>query len=237
MQEKPVPGDDEKTTFTKDEVEALIAERNKAIELNRNEALKEAKAAKARLAAFEGIDPEEHKTLKAQAEEAARKKAAAEGDFKSIEEQLKALHATELGARDKTITKLRSALEQRLVDAEATRELAEAKGSAKVLLPHVKARVKVVESDDGAFSVQVVDERGNQRLADGQGTPMTLKQLVEELRADSEFARAFEGTGSSGGGASKSNAGGGGAKVIAAGDNKAFIANLDNIATGKATVV
>lgn len=226
---------DEAKTYTQEEFDAMVQERD-ALKANRDQILTEAKQAKARLANYDGVDPEEFKRLKDAAAEAERKKAESEGDFKSLEKQLIEKHTVELGARDKRISALQAALEQRLVDAEATRELAEAKGSARVLLPHVKSQVKVVESDDGEFSVQVVDARGNPRIADGKGTPMTLKDLVGEMRNDPEFARAFDGTGSSGGGASKSNAGGGGARVVARDDNASFIANVEGIASGKAEV-
>ena len=66
----------------------------------------------------------------------------------------------------------------------------------------------------------------------------TLTELVEEMRSNPEYAPAFRGTGSSGGGAPKSAAsgGGGGPKTIAAGDQAAFMANLLDIASGKVTV-
>jgi hypothetical protein len=122
------------------------------------------------------------------------------------------------------------------VDAEAARELAEAKGSVKVLLPHVKAQTKVVEHD-GQFSVVVVDAAGNPRIADGKGTPMTLKGLVAEMRDDAEYARAFDGSGSSGGGSSKSGAGGTGARSLPANaDGQDFMKNLAGIIKGEVTV-
>lgn len=227
---------DSDKTYTQSEYDAMIAERD-SLRANRDEILKEKKRADAALKNYEGFDPAEFKALKDAAAEAERKKAASEGDFKALEKQLVDRHAVELGTRDKRITTLQSALEQRLVDAEAARELAEAKGSVKVLLPHVKARTKVVETD-GVFSVVVVDEAGNPRIADGKGTPMTLKGLVAEMRDDAEFARAFEGSGSSGGGASKSSAGGGGTKSLSAAlmTPQDFMSNLDGIGKGEVTV-
>jgi hypothetical protein len=83
----------------------------------------------------------------------------------------------------------------------------------------------------------VVDGKGNPRIGDAQGNPMTIKQLVDELKQDPDFARNFEGSGSSGGGAPRSNAGGGGGvKTIAAGDNAAFLANLDGILDGSVKI-
>lgn len=197
-----------------DDVNTLKEE--KAALLAKNaEILKEAKKFKEMARRYEGIDPDEYKTLKQQAEEAERKRAEAVGDWKARESQLLEKVQKDIDSRETRIKTLSAALERKLVDAEATSAIANAKGSAKVLLPHIKAHVKVVE-EDGEFVVHVVDSKGNQRIGDSKGTPMTIAQLVEEMKQDPDFARNFEGTGSSGGGASKSTAGGGGVKTISA---------------------
>jgi hypothetical protein len=220
------------TTEVTAEAFAALQEEKAALIANRNEVLKEAKAAKTKLAAYAGIDLEEVKTLKQEKEEAERKRAEAVGDWKARETQLLAKVQQDIDAREGRIKTLSTALERRLVDAEATAALASAKGSTKVLLPHIKSHVKVVE-EDGEFVVHVVDAKGNQRIGDAKGSPMTIAQLVEEMKADPDFARNFEGSGSSGGGAPRSNAGGGGGvKTIAAGDNAAFLANVDGILDG-----
>lgn len=225
---------DDAKMYSQEEFDAMVQERD-ALKANRDQILTEAKQAKERLKNYDGVDPDEFKKLKDAAAEAERKKAESEGDFKSLEKQLIERHTSELGARDQRISTLTSALEKRLIDADAAQVLAELKGSVKGLLPHIRPHLKVVEQD-GEFVAVVVDSRGNPRIADGKGTPMTIKDLAEEFRADSDLARLFEGSGSSGGGASKSNAGGGGASVVARGDNSAFIANLEGIASGKVEV-
>lgn len=201
---------------------------------NRDEALKEARAAKAKLAAYDGVDAEEFKRLKDAAAEADRKKAAAEGDFKALEKQLIDKHGQELGAKDKQIEKRQKALERRLVDAELTRAIAAHKGDPDLLLNYARQFVRVKETDDD-FEGFVADEKGNPRIADGKGTPMTFDTFVSE-HLMVKFPRAFEGTGSSGGGASKSAAAGGGGavKVVPRGDNKAFVQNVDALADGTA---
>jgi tripartite-type tricarboxylate transporter receptor subunit TctC len=75
-------------------------------------------------------------------------------------------------------------------------------------------------------------------VADGKANPMTIGELVNELKADNELAAAFAGSGASGSGASttEKKAGGGSVRTIAHGDNKAFIDNLDDIAAGKTIV-
>lgn len=231
----PVPGDDDAvTTFTQEEVDAKIAEANKGLEANRDEVLGELKTLRDASKAFDGIDPEKHKALLAAEAEAAKKKAEDEGDWAARETQLKELHATETSALKTELGSAHGSIEKLLVDAQAVAAIADAKGSAKVLLPHVKQLVRVVEKD-GQHSVQVVNEKGEQRFSDSQGTPMTIMGLVDELRQDPDFARNFEGSGSSGGGSSKSNggAGGGSNTVIDRGD---FSKNLEGIIKGDVQV-
>lgn len=230
---------DEPRTYTQEEVEKLLEERTAGLKANRDELAKEAKTAKAKLAAYDGLDPEEHKRLKAAAEEAERKKAAAEGDFKAIEKQMAERHAAELGAKDAKMGKLSKALERRLVDSQLTTHLAEAGAKPEFLrlLKLEGARYLRVQETDDDYVEQVVDPATGTRLvADGSGAPMTVADLVGKT-LKTQYPDAFNGTGSSGGGAAKSSAGGGGgAQVIAAGDNAGFIANLKDIAAGKVEV-
>jgi hypothetical protein len=227
----PVAGEEEKT-YSQVEVDAMVAEHEKGLKANRDEALKEAKAAKAALKNYEGVDPEEFKTLKAAASEAERRKAAADGDFKALEKQLVDRHATELGGKDTKIGKLTKALERRLVDAELIRAITAKKGEPDLLLPYARQFMRVKETDDD-FEGYVADERGNPLVADGKGTPMDVNAFVEQTLMV-KFPRAFEGTGSSGGGASKSIAGGGGGqKVIAVPANgRISMEDIEGLAKG-----
>jgi hypothetical protein len=68
-----------------------------------------------------------------------------------------------------------------------------------VLLPHILPFIKVTEQDDD-FTAQVVDAKGNPRIADGQATPMTIAQLVEQFKADEAFGVAFAPSGAAGAG-------------------------------------
>ena len=225
-------------TYTQEQVDAMVAERlaaeTEGLQKSQKQLLAEAKAAKAALKSYEGIDPDEHKRLKTAAEEAERKKAAAEGDFESLKKQLVEKHGTEISAKDAQIAKRQTALEKRLVQAELTAAIVRHKGDPDLLLPHGAkfVRTREIENDFEAF---VVDEAGQPRFADGKGTPMTFDDLVTQVLIP-KYPRAFDGTGSSGGGASKSAASGGGPRVISAGDNAAFLANLPKIASGEVVV-
>jgi len=127
-----------------------------------------------------------------------------EGETKK-REQMAAKHQADLEASNRQAQGYKTALEQHLIDAQATAAIAEAKGVPQLLLPHVKGRVKVLEQD-GKFSVQVLDAAGNPMVADAAGTPATFKHLIESFKADPVFGRAFEGNNASGGGG---NGGGG----------------------------
>jgi len=225
------------TTYTQAQVDALIAEQTAGLKANRDELMKEAKKAKEALKGYEGVDPEEHRRLKTAAEEAERKKAAAEGDFKALEAQLVKKLADAEAKSGAEQARLRGSLDKYLIDAEAVRELAAHSDSPALLLPHIRGQMRVVEQD-GAFVARIVDSAGNVRIGKGQGSaPMTLGELIEDMKQDKTYAPAFRGTGSSGGGASRSTAGGGGSpSVIAADDSKAFLANLEGVATGKVEV-
>ena len=221
-------------TYTQEQVDAMIAEREAGLKQNRDELLKETKAAKERLKAYEGVDPEEHKRLKAEKEEGERRKATAEGDFKSLEKQLIERHQSELTARETKIQKMQKAIDKRLVQANMASAIAKFEGDVDLLMPYAERFARVKETDDD-FEAFIADERGNPLVADGKATPMSFEAFVEQVLMQ-KFPRAFKGTGSSGSGAAKSNGGAGGAKVIAAGDNSAFLQNLEAIAKGTVTV-
>lgn len=218
-----------------DAVAAKVKEVNAALEANRDTILKEKKALERRLKDLDGIDPEEHKALKTAAEEAEKKKAAAEGNWKALEQQLQERHTKELGKREDRIKGLSAALERELIDAAATRAIAAEKGAVDLLLPHVRTRMRVVE-EDGSYVAIVVDEKGNQRIGEKDGTKMSAEELVREMKSGEKYARAFDGSGASGSGASRSEAGGGAVRSIPSGDDKAFLANLDKIAKGDVKV-
>lgn len=201
----------ESETYTKEQLEAAVAERlaaeTEGLKKNQQELLKEAKAAKARLAAYDGVDPDEFKRLKAAAEEAEHKKAAAEGDFTKLKEQMAQKHQAGLGAKDKRVGKLESALNRRLTTDELRKALT---GKAlpeymELLVEHGAKFLKVQETDDD-FDVVITDGKGNALVSDGKGSPMTLEQFVDQaLKA--KYPGAFTGTGSSGGGATRSRGG------------------------------
>lgn len=137
--------------------------------------------------------------------------AAVQAEVERITGQLQTKHANELKTRDDKIATLTGTINRTLVDTAATQSIAAAKGEAKLLLPHIRDRIKVVE-EDGQFALRVVNEKGEFELSKkpGSGTaPMTVDELVETMKGDPVYGRAFEGTGASGGGAKPTGGTGG----------------------------
>jgi hypothetical protein len=121
--------------------------------------------------------------------------------------------AAEIETRDQKIGKLAGAYRKVTVTQAATQAISEAKGRVKPLLPHVEAVTRVRETADGSYAVEVLDAAGNVRIGDSQGNPLTIAQLVAEMKTDEEFAPLFEGHNAGGSGAppggANRNAGGG----------------------------
>jgi len=158
------------------------------------------------LGKFKDVDPAKYQELLQAAEEDEKKKLASRGKWEALEKQLIEKHNGELKGRDERLGSLSKEIERLLIEAEGTSAIAAAKGSPVLLMPHLKARTKVFE-EDGKFVAKVIDDKGNPRIGDAQGTPMTFAQLVEEMKSSEQFGRAFEASGAGGSGAP----GGGGA--------------------------
>ena len=195
-----------------------------------------AEAARAKQRTPEDFDPDRWEQLQAMEEEFQKGKLSDKQreEFDNLKRQLQDQHKKELAKYEDQLAQVRQALHKELVTSRATQALADAKGSVRMLLPHIERSAKVIEQD-GKFVPVIVDDDGHTRIGEG-GNNMTFDEMVSEMRANKDFAGAFEGTGSSGGGAVRSAAGGGGRNVVAAGDNDAFLANLESIAKGEVEV-
>lgn len=212
-------------TYTQEQVDAMLAERVAPLDAKNREVLGELKTLKSKATpVLEILGDRTPDQIRADLEFAAKAredKARAEGNFETLKAQLLEQHKTEL----EKVTGRTSRVESKLYDVMARREaeaaIRAAGGNPKVLLPHVLPAVKVKE-DGEDFIVRIVDAKGNDRIADGQGTPMTIAQLVEVFKADPEFGAAFEAPPAAGGGARNTpGAGGqGGAVVLKGADAK-----------------
>lgn len=147
-----------------------------------------------------GEDPETIlQAVNAKLEEAST---AGNKDAKRQLEKLKADMQTqqtkELENRDKRITGLTGQLYNHLVKSAATTAIAAAKGTPDLLLPFVEQQVKVVEAD-GNFNVVVVDKDGDVRH-NVAGSPMSINELVTEMKGNEKYGRLFDSEAPNGGG-------------------------------------
>ena len=130
-------------------------------------------------------------------------------------------------------------LEQNLITSSATKAIADQDGSVDLLLPHVVSQTRMRKTENGSFIAEVVDNTGNPRIGDAQGNPMTIPQLIEEMKSADVFARAFNSSGATGSGATntnKSSSGSTGRRSISRSDQDAISSNLEDIASGKIIV-
>jgi hypothetical protein len=108
-----------------------------------------------------------------------------------VRDEMSKKHSQEIAKKDEEIASRDKSLEKYLVSERATRALTGAKGSVDLLLPHVKQFCKVVRTEEGDYGVRVVDESGEVRY-NGSAQPMTVEDLVTEMKTNASFARGFE---------------------------------------------
>jgi len=206
-----------------------------------------AKDATAQLKAFDGLDAKKAKSALKKVTEMADwdpQKEVAER-IAERERQLVARHQEELEAATGKHKVLHGQLEKLLVTNAVTKALQDAGGNIGLLEPHVANRVRMRQSGDQLIAEVVDPTTGIARVGDGMGNPMTIPQLVEELRSDKTFAGAFAGTGSTGTGSLNGSTGVPRAPVqtqtgvlrINRSDQQAINDNWEKIADGSAEVV
>lgn len=161
-----------------------------------------------------GKTPEEIQDMVEAQAQAERDRLTKGGEFDKLKQQIIDQHKTEMTKRDQREAVLTKSLERRLIDADATAAIAAAKGVPALLLPHVRASVKVIE-ENGDFKVQVVDASGTPRV-NGKGESLSITDLVGEMRQSDVFGRAFEPSGTTGSGATGGGSGAGASKTIKA---------------------
>jgi hypothetical protein len=154
------------------------------------------------------FDPELYKTLKTEKEENERRKAEEKGQWDKLRGQITEQHAKELDKRKAREDHLIGVLSGERIDKEAALVCGELKGNATLLMPHIRAKTKLVE-EEGTFSVRILDEAGNPRV-NAEGKFLTIRDLVSEMQGQDVYAGAFAGTGKSGGGSSGNDGGKGG---------------------------
>lgn len=154
---------------------------------------------------FKDLDPDRARAALAELEELKKIDPDKEADkianakFEAARSQLLTKHEKELADEQAKSTKYRNKIDELLRDQRATIELANQKGSIELLLPHIRSQTRVVEDGDD-FKLEVIDSSGNVRIGNSKGEPMSLEDLILEMRNSDKFGRAFEGDGKSGSG-------------------------------------
>lgn len=179
-----------------DEAEELRTANARARE-ERDEAKRKADEIKARLDALEAERAEEAERRRQEEQENARKNK----DVDAIEASWQAKLDEAKRKSEEAEARLRDQLQTLLVDNKAADLAAEISTAPKLILPHIKARLKA-ELDGGEVKTRVLD-------ADGKPSALTLDDLKQEFLANDEYAAIIKSSKASGGGASNGNGGGG----------------------------
>jgi hypothetical protein len=145
-----------------------------------------------------GENPADVSTKIKELEELSQKDKEGKVNWDKLRIDLEKSHKSALDAKDEEGKKKDKSLARYLINAEATAAISELKGSSTLLLPHVKNSVKVIEEGDG-YVVRVVDEQGDAR-GNKTGGFMNVRELVQEMKTDAQFLRAFDGETKQGGG-------------------------------------
>ncbi len=143
-----------------------------------------------------------------------------------IKEEVAKSFKGQIDEKDAKIAKKDKAIHKYLVTSQATAAIAEAKGVPDLLLPHIERQVKVVE-DGEDYRVTVVDAQGETRYGSA-GNPLTIPELVANMKADKVFGRAFESDAAGGGGKEP----GGSQRKITSTAKEAQKSSLSKIASG-----
>lgn len=110
-----------------------------------------------------------------------------------------------------------SQLERALIDGASTAALAKHKGNIAVLLPHMRSRSKLVQTQDGGYVTRFVDESGKELLTRKPNSTdyMGAEEFVDVvLKKDPNFMPNFEGVAASGFNLTKNTTGTDGASVV-----------------------
>lgn len=194
---------DTDNSSTKSAVSA-ITRLNEALKVSRLEAkgLKGKTVDLSALADF-GSSPEEIlASFKTKTEELEGKLAGndeAKLNLDKVREDLAKGHAKDMEGKNIKIDALSAQLNKVMVESVAKSAVSDAKGDVELLMPFVTNQVRNVE-ENGEFKVFVVDAQGDKRYSGVTGEPMSITELVAEMKASERYAKLFASEQKSGGG-------------------------------------
>jgi len=198
---------------------------------------------------YEGIDPEVARSALSKIDEIKNwdgetkvKKAVevAEQKLQAKMNELVKTHSTKVEELEDELANSQSQLQDAIVTSRIIEAIHKEGGSVDLLIPHVRKNVNMIKDNNGKWKPEVINDDGNPRIGDSQGNPMTITQLVQEMKSKDVFAAAFTGASSTGSGKSGSSEAGTqkktDVKVVKASDKTAMSQNLEQIASGKVQV-
>ena len=128
-------------------------------------------------------------------------------DLDKIKQDLAAAHAKETDAKVKQIGGLQAQLESILVDNALRSSIGDQSVDADLLLPFAKNFVKTI-NEDGRFNAVVVDADGSRRYSGATGQPMTVTELIADMKRNPKYAPLFKSESPKGSGSLPGAAGG-----------------------------
>jgi hypothetical protein len=155
-----------------------------------------------KLKSFDDLDPAKAREAIKKVEEMAtwEPEQKVKEQIEAVKSQMMDAHGKEKAKLQERLDKLSKSLEEAMIISVASQELAKEKGSVRLLMPHIRQQTRLREAD-GKFVVEVMGSDGNPRLTGSDGHPMSISELIAEMKTQNDFASAFEGTGATGTGA------------------------------------
>lgn len=158
------------------------------IKTNRDTILSEKRAITEK---YKDIDLDAYNAWKQDQEKQKTQQQKDKNDWDAREASLKESHGKELQKEKDRNLSIFKALDKQLIENTTIAALTDAKvvpAKVKVLMPHIKNQLKVIEAD-GEFVARVVDASGKVRYQNG--VEMTIAQLVGEFKSDEAFSDCF----------------------------------------------
>lgn len=170
---------------------------------NADSILSEKKKLADQLKQFDGVDPEEYRTLKQKMQEIEQKQLQGETDPDKLLQKLEEKYRPQIEAKDKELERIKANwIEDRRKNAISD---AVSKHGAN---PHTMPRfldgfVEAIDKD-GEVVLSVLSDDGTPILGE-DGKPMSVSAFVESLKGKEEYAGLFPPSGLSGGGATNTS--------------------------------
>lgn len=195
-------GDDGKYRLDVTEVAGLALEDISGLRTGLEKERQKSRDLETKLVSFKDIDPKNVRDLEAKVQEMNNwtPDDKVQSKIESSVAEVVKQHETKLNDMQKRETSLLGALNKELVASKVVKAITENKGSVELLESIVSQNVRMRENADGSFSTEIVKADGTQRL-NSKGDALGMSEYVKELRNDKAYARAFDGSDISGGGA------------------------------------